>query len=76
MTPHLKERGFTCILEFDKNEGNRDYHKQKEATYMKRILRIGMDVHSTNYTSRQTHELQKLPKNKDANKKQEKVKKS
>ena len=25
---------------------------------------------------RQTHELQKLPKNKDANKKQEKVKKS
>ena len=23
---------------------------KKEATYMKRILRIGMDVHSTNYT--------------------------
>ena len=50
VTPHLEQRGFTCILEFVKNNGNRDYRIQKEATYMKRILRIGMDVHSTNYT--------------------------
>ena len=50
MTPHLQQRGFTCILEFEKNKGNRDYRIQKEITHMKRILKIGMDVHTTNYT--------------------------
>ena len=50
MTPHLQQRGFTCILKFEQNKGNRDYRIQKEITHMKRILKIGMDVHTTNYT--------------------------
>ena len=50
MTSHLEFRGFTCKLLIDEINGNRDYRIQKEATYMKRIIRIGMDVHSTNYT--------------------------
>ena len=33
-----------------KNKGNRDYRIQKKIIYMKRILKIGMDVHTTNYT--------------------------
>ena len=33
-----------------KNKGNREYRIQKEITHMKRILKIGMDVHTTNYT--------------------------
>ena len=50
MTSHLQVRGFTCILLVEETNGNRDYRIQNEATYMKRILRIGMNVHSTNYT--------------------------
>ena len=36
-------------MELLKTNGNRDYRIQKEVT-MNRILKIGMDVHSTNYT--------------------------
>ena len=50
MTPHLQQRGFTGILKFEQNKGKRDYRIQKEITHMKRILKIGMDVHTTNYT--------------------------
>ena len=32
------------------NNTSGDYRIQKEATYMNRILKIGMDVHTTNYT--------------------------
>ena len=32
------------------NNTSGDYRIQKEATYMKRIRKIGMDVHSANYT--------------------------
>lgn len=49
MTPHLQHRGFTCTIEFDKNHGNRDYRIQKEVTTY-RIIKIGMDVHSKNFT--------------------------
>ncbi len=50
MTSHLHQRGFTRIIHVDakQHEGG-DYRIQKEAT-MYRILKIGMDVHSTNYT--------------------------
>ena len=49
MTPHLQRRGFTCILEFGKTmvTGITAY---KRRSPMYRIIKIGMDVHSKNYT--------------------------
>ena len=49
MTSRLQQRGFTCILDLNKImvTGITAY---KRRSPMNRILKIGMDVHSTNYT--------------------------